>query len=167
MKTPLLTFVLLIATPQLSIAGGNTSIVELDNVSSIKIEAERIIIVGSGMLRKRVMSDAEHGDGTAFGQPTQLLYAKVTDCEFEVIPYHSRSDVKGVPGPDPKDFTLEMKAKSRRWWADTLASAKEIRVGDAITISYQRERMTITSVYVTNIVGSGSLRVRKGEHDDQ
>jgi hypothetical protein len=151
--------------PQLSIAGGNSSIVELDKVTSIKIEAERIIIVGSGMLRKRVMSDAEHGDRTAFGQPTQLLHAKVTDCEFVVIPYHNRSDVKGVPGPDPEDMTAEMKAQSMKWWADTLASAKEIRVGDAITIGYQREKMTITSVYVTKIVGSGSLRVRKGEKD--
>jgi hypothetical protein len=39
-------------------------------------------------------------------------------------------------------------------------------VGDAITIGYQREKMTITSVYVTN-VGSGRLRVRKGEKDDR
>ena len=127
MKTSLVTFALLIAMPQLSIAGGNTSIVELDKVTSIKIEAERIIIIGSGMLRKRVMSDAEHGDGTAFGQPTQLLYAKVTDCEFEVIPYHSRSDVQGVPGPDPKDITPELKAISMKWWADTLKTNRALQ----------------------------------------
>jgi hypothetical protein len=96
MKTYLLVFAFITATLQHSFAGGNTSIVELDKVTSITIEAERVIIVGSGMLKKRVMSDAKHGDGTAFGQPTQLLYAKVTDCEFEVIPYHIRSDVKGA-----------------------------------------------------------------------
>ena len=149
--------------PHFSIAGGNTSIVDLDKVSSIKIEAERIVIVGSGMLRKRVMSNVEHGDSKAFGQPTQMLHAKVTDCKFEVIPYHLRSDVKGVPGPDPKDMTPEMKAQSTKWWAGTLERAKQIRVGDAITIAYQREKMTITSVYVTHIVGSGSLRVREDE----
>ena len=165
MKASLLASVLLTVTLQHSFAGGNTSIVELDKVASIKIEAKRIVIVGSGMIRKRVMSDAEHGDGSAFGQPAQWLHAKVTDCEFEVIPYHSRSDVKGVPGPDPENITPEMKAQSMKWWADTLARAKKIRVGDAITIGYQREKMTITSVYVTNIVGSGSLRVRKGEKD--
>lgn len=165
MKTYLLVFAFITATLQHSFAGGITSIVELDKVTSITIEAERIIIVGSGMLKKRVMSDAKHCDGTAFGQPTQLLYAKVTDCEFEVIPYHIRSDVKGVPGPDPENITPEMKARSMKWWADTLAKAKEIRVGDAITISYQREKMSITSVYVTKIVGSGGLRVRKVEKD--
>jgi hypothetical protein len=165
MKTSIVTFALLIATSQLSFAGGNTSIVELDKVTSIKIEGERIIIVGSGMLRKRVMTDAEHANDTAFGQPALWFHAKVTNCEFEVIPYHLRSDVQGVPGPDPKDVTPEMKAQSEKWWKDTLASAKEIRVGDAITISYQREKMTITSVYITNIVGSGSLRVRKAEKD--
>ena len=165
MKTSLVTFALLIAAPQLSFAGGNTSIVELDKVASVKIDAERIIIVGSGMIRKRVMSDAEHANGSAFGQPALWFHAKVSDCEFEVIPYHSRSDVKGVPGTGPENITAESKAQSMKWWADTLVSAKEIRVGDAITIAYQREKMTITSVYVTNIVGSGSLTVRKGEKD--
>ncbi len=91
----------------------------------------------------------------------------MTDCEFEVIPYHIRSDVKGVPGPDPENITPEMKARSMKWWAHTLARAKEVRVGDTITISYQREKMTITSVYVTNVVGSGGLTVRKAKKDQQ
>jgi hypothetical protein len=162
MKTSLLTFAFFSVTLFHSFAGGNTSIVELDKVTSIKIEAERIFIVGSGMVRKRVMSDAEHGNDSVFGQPAVWFHAKVTDCEFEVIPYHMRSDVEGVPGIDPENVTPEIKAKSMKWWAGTLAKAKEIRVGDAITIVYQREKMTITSVYVTNIVGSGSLSIRKG-----
>jgi hypothetical protein len=165
MKTSIVTFALLVASPLLSFAGGNTSIVELAKVTSIKIEAERIIIVGSGMLRKRVMSDAEHANDTAFGQPALWFHAKVKNCEFEVIPYHLRSDVKGVPGPDPKNITPAMKAQSEKWWKGTLGRAKEIRVGDAITISFQREKMTITSVYITHIVGSGSMRVRKAAKD--
>ncbi|MEM7386317.1 MAG: hypothetical protein AAF514_15355 [Verrucomicrobiota bacterium] len=165
MKTPLLALFILLTTLQLSPAGGNTSIVDLDKVTSIKIESERIVIVGSGMLRKRVMSDAEHGDDTAFGQPAQWLHAKVTDCEFEIIPYHSRSDVKGVPGIDPDNITPEMKAQSMRWWEGTLAKARGIKTGDAITIGYQREKMTITGFYVTHILGSGSLSHRAVEKD--
>ena len=157
MKTTLLTITVLIATISCSLAGGNTSIVDLDKVTSIKIEDQKITIVGSGMLRRRVMSDAEHGDSTAFGQPTQMLYAKVTECTFEIIPYHLRSDVQGVPGPDLDKITPAEKARSLKWWADTLAKAKTINPGDAITIGYQREKLTITSVYVTHIVGSGSL----------
>ncbi|MDA7510068.1 hypothetical protein N8766_05085 [bacterium] len=161
MKTSLLVCALLFATLQNSRAGGNTSIVELHKVSSIKIEDERIVIVGNGMIRKRVLSDAEHGDGSAFGQPVQWLHAKVTECEFEIIPYHSRSDVKGVPGPNPENLSPEMKAQSMKWWAGTLANAKKIRIGSPATIGYQHEKMTITSVYVTHIVGSGSLSVGK------
>jgi hypothetical protein len=67
--------------------------------------------------------------------------------------------VKGVPGPDPDKITPEEKAMSLKWWAGTLAKAKKIQAGDAITIGYQREKMTITSVYVTHIVGSGSLSI--------
>jgi hypothetical protein len=161
MKTSLLIVTFLTAMLQLSFAGGNSSIVDLDKISSIKIEAERIIIVGSGMLRKRVMSDAEHGDSSVFGQPAQMLHAKVTDCEFEIIPYHKRSDVAGVPGSGPDHMSEEMKARSMKWWADTLAGAKEINVGDAITIGFQREKMTIISVYVTKVVGSGSVTHKK------
>lgn len=119
---------------------------ELDRVASIKIGAEKISIVGSGMIRKRVMSDVEHGDDSAFGQPAQWLHGKVSDCEFEVIPYYSRSDVEGVLGPGRANRTPETKAQSVKWWKDTLARAKEISVGDAITTGYQREKMTITSL---------------------
>ena len=35
-----------------------------------------------------------------------------------------------------------------------------LTIGDKLQIGYQRERMTITSVYVTHIVGSGSLTVQ-------
>ena len=58
-----------------------------------------------------------------------------------------------------------MIAQSMKWWADTLVHAKKIKVGDALTIGYQREKMTITSVYVTHIVGSGSVRVSKPSKD--
>ena len=159
MKTTILTLALITSLMQLTCAGGNTSVVDLKKISSVKIEENRITIVGSGMLRKRVMTDAAHGDSTCFGQPTQMLHAKVTDCIFEIVPYFVRSDLKGVPGPDPKNLTPEIKAMSEKWWAGTLDVAKKIKVGDAIEIGYQREKMTLTSVYVTKIVGSGSLKI--------
>jgi len=161
MKKLILLFVLLATALQPCFAGGNSSIVDLDQVISIKIENEKIVIVGSGMIRKRIMSDAEHGDATAFGQPAQMVHAKVKECTFEVIPYHLRSDVKGVPGVDPDNVTPKEKAQSMKWWSEMLASAREIKVGDAITIGYQREKMTITGLRVTHIVGSGFAKVRK------
>ena len=107
------------------------------------------------------MTDAAHGDSTCFGQPTQMLHAKVTDCTFEIVPYHKDDELIGVPGPAPKDMTPEMIAQSEKWWAETLVYAKKIKVGDAVTIGYQREKMTLRSVYVTNIKGSGSVRAAK------
>lgn len=159
MKIAILILALITSLIQLTCAGGNTSVVNLKKVSSILIEENRITIVGSGMLRKRVMTDAAHGDSTCFGQPTQMLHAKVTDCIFEIVPYFVRSDLKGVPGPDPKNLTPEMKVMSEKWWAGTLVAAKNIKIGDAVEIGYQREKMTLTSFYVTKIVGSGSLRI--------
>ncbi len=166
MKTIMIAVGLLISALLPCWAGGNSSVVELDKVSSIKIEKDKITIVGTGMLRKRVLSDAKHGDATVFGQPVQMLYAKVTDCTFEVVPYHIGDDIEGVPGTSPKNMTPEMKAQSMKWWAGTLATAKEIKVGDAITIGYQREKMTIISVCVTKVVGSGSVTIKKAKNDE-
>ena len=161
MKSYILTLVIITSLLQFVFAGGNTSLVDLKKVSSIKIEDHKITIVGSGMLRKRVMTDTAHGDSTCFGQPTQMLHAKVTDCVFEVVPYFVRDDLKGVLGPDSRNLTPEIKALSEKWWKGTLAVAKTIKIGDAIGIGYQSEKMTLTSVYVTKIVGSGSLNIKK------
>ena len=57
MKSYILTLVIITSLLQFVFAGGNTSIVDLKKVSSIKIEDHKITIVGSGMLRKRVMTD--------------------------------------------------------------------------------------------------------------
>ena len=80
-----------------------------------------------------------------------------------MVPYHIGDDIEGVPGPSPKNMTPEMKAQSMKWWAGTLADAKKIKAGDAITIGFQREKMTITSVYVTHVIGSGSLMLKESD----
>lgn len=167
MKAFLVTLAIFSAWVQVSDAGGNTSIVDLDRVKSIVIEEEKITIIGSGMLRKRILSDPAHGDDSVFGQPAQTLHAKVTNCRFEVIPYYVGDNIKGVPGTAPKDITPEMKAQSLKWWNACLTDARKIKAGDAIRIGYQREKMTITSYFVTKIVGSGSLHLRKLENNKQ
>lgn len=161
MKTASLTMSLLLGIAQFTVAGGNSSIVELDRVTSIKIEKEKVTIIGDGIVRKRVMSDPEHGDGSAFGQPAQWIHAKVEGCTFEIVPYFSRTDIGGVPGPSPDKLTPEMKEKTRMWWKGFLATAKKVKAGDAVTIGYQQDRMIIKSVYVESIIGSGSLTINK------
>lgn len=157
MKSVLLALGMVLGMLQCVEAGGNSSIVNI-TVTSIAIEDRKITIKGSGMLQKRVMSDAEHGDASCFGQPAQMLYAKVQDAVFEVIPYHEGgTEITGVPMGRPNEEAIE---RSLKWWKGTLDSAKQIKVGDKLQIGYQRERMTISGVHVTHILGSGSLRVQ-------
>jgi len=146
-----------LGTAQLVLAGGNSSIVEV-TVKSIEIEDEKVIVKGSGMLRKRVMSDAEHGDASCFGQPAQMLYAKGDEATFEVGPYHVGDDIKGVP---MGRLTEEGIAQCKEWWKGTLEDARQIKAGDKLQIGYQRERLTIVGVRVTHVVGSGSLTVQE------
>ena len=158
MKTTGLVLGMVLGMLQLAQAGGNSSIANI-TVTSIEIEAEKIIIKGNGKLAKRVMSDAEHGDATAFGQPAQMLHARLRECVFEVIPYHHRmGEVKGVP---TGQATPKMVEQCKKWWEGTLAKAKEIKVGDRLQIGLQRERMTMVGLEVTYVVGSGSLTVAK------
>ena len=54
MKTLMLFLGLLVGSVQFALAGGNSSLVDLDKVKSIKIEKGKITIVGDGMVKKRV-----------------------------------------------------------------------------------------------------------------
>lgn len=142
---------------QLAQAGGNSSIVEIDKVTEIKIEARKIIIKGGAVIKRRIMSTAEKADSKVFGQPAQWFHAKVREAVFEVVPYFT-PEIHGVPtGGHSK---AELKRMSDKWWADTHAGAMKIKKGDALTIGYQGDQTTINGVVVTKVVGYGSIQIK-------
>ena len=158
MKTLMLCLGLLVGSVQFALAGGNSSLVDLDKVKSIKIEKGKITIVGDGMVKKRVFSDEEHKDSTIFGQPAQWQVTKVRDCTFEIVPYDTRADVAGVPGGGPDQVTPERKKQNDAQFAGLVAIARTINAGDAVHIGYQRDRTILLGYKITHIVGAGSLR---------
>ena len=157
MKPRLLCALSLLLMAPLLLAGGNTSIVELDKVTEIKVEAKKITIKGRGVVKRRIMSTLEKGDSTVFGQPAQWFHAKVDDAVFEVIPYFAPG-IRGVPtgGHSQED----LKRLSAKWWVDTHAKGSQIKKGDRLTISYQGDVTTLNGVIVTKIVGYGGLVLR-------
>lgn len=143
-------------------AGGNTSIVEISSVKSLKLEEGKITIVGTGLVRFPVITESEHQTGSSeiLGKKAQWVYAKTTDGVFEMIPYFSRSDIEGVSaGGHP---TEELKALSAKWWTETLAAYKKIKVGDRVTIGYQADQRVIGAYQVKSAVGWGSLTMDSG-----
>lgn len=164
MKTRILLLTFLLGSLQIALAGGNSSLVDLNRVTSVKIEEGKVTIVGDGIVRKRVFTDAEHDEVRIFGQPAQWQVTKVRECTFELVPYCSRSDVAGVPGGGPEDVTPEMQKMIDTQWAGILKTAKTIEAGDAVRIGYQRDRTILLGYKITHIVGEGSLRkVEKGK----
>jgi len=153
MKNLLLRIFAIVALPQLVVAGGNTSIVEIKEVSEIKIEDKKVIIKGSAVVRRRIMSPAEKGDTTVFGQPAQWIYAKADNAIFEIVPYFTPG-IKGVPGGGREK---EMKRLRDKQWTGLLASAATTKKGDTITIGYQGDQTIFDSFYLSKIVGFGSL----------
>lgn len=157
MKSLLLGTCLMVGLTQFAVAGGNSSIVEIDKISDIKIEAQKITIKGSAVIKRRIMSTAEKADSTVFGQPAQWFHAKVRTAVFEVVPYFT-PEIHGVPtGGHSK---ADLKRMSDKWWVDTHAGATKIKKGDAITIGYQGDQTTINGVVVTKVVGYGSIRIK-------
>ena len=146
------------ALSQLTHAGGNSSIVEMDKVESIKIEKQKITVTGSAVVRRRVMSIPEKGDHRALGQPAQWFYAKVEKATFVIVPYNTPG-ITGVPGAGKLDE--EGKRRVAKWWADTKAGAKKVKKGDTIQIGYQGDITTINGLLITKIEGFGSISIKK------
>ncbi len=156
MKTHIPLACLVLALPQFAGAGGNTSIVEISKVSDITFEEKKITIKGDGVVRRRIMCTEEKSDSKVFGQPGQWFHAKVRDGVFEIIPYDSRPEIKGVPSGGP--MTPEMQKRIDRIWNDMVARARQVKVGGGVTIGYQADVTTLNGVRLTRIVGWGSVR---------
>ncbi len=157
MKPALLTALASQAFSLLSLAGGLSTDVLASKVKLISIEKDRITIIADAVITKRVLSTKEKGDGSVFGQPAQWQVSKVSDCKFEIVPYSSRADVAGVPGPAFGKVPPDIQAMYDKQWAVVTRAARGINAGDSIRIGYQEDRATITGFAITHIIGAGSL----------
>ena len=131
--------------------------VEIASVTSLKLEGDKITIVGTGVVRFPVITTEGHqtNSDTVLGQQAQWVYAKTSEGIFEIIPYDSDDSIEGVSsGGHP---TEESRALSAKWWADTLKTFKRIKVGDRITIGYQGDQRIVGAYKVKSAVGWGSL----------
>lgn len=160
MKTILPAIALLasLAFPSFSQAAGNTAIVEIDHVSEIKVEENKITIKGSAVVKRRTVSTAEKADDKVFGGPAQWLNAKVHEATFVIVPYNSPG-IYGVPtGGHGKE---ELKQLAKQQWKVIFPFAKTIKQGDSVRIRYQGDKTTINGYYVTEVIGYGHLEPMK------
>ncbi len=155
---PILFIVLgFLTSVSLLLGGGNTSVVHLSVVHSVKVEPAKITIIWTGYVELRVMTDGEPATSSVFGQPAQLVRAKTTRGTFEIIPYSSNPEIKGVPtGGHSSD---ELKKLSAQWWKEMKERYASVRAGDSVTIGYQEDRITISEFQIQGIIGAGTLTV--------
>ena len=157
LNTIFLTLIGLFASASIVLGGGNTSIVHLSEVHSVKIEPRKITIVGSGYVEFRVMTDLETATSNVFGQRAQQVRAKTSRGTFEIIPYFSDPEINGVPTGG--HAAEELRQLSEKWWVEMQAAYASIRVGDVVTIGYQEDRTTLSEFQVQKITGAGSVSV--------
>ena len=101
------------------------------------------------------MAGHQTNSDTILGRQVQWVYATASDGVFEVIPYFSESSIEGVGTGGHS--TEELKTLSTKWWAETIATFKRIKVGDRITIGYQGDQRLIGDYAVKRAVGWGSI----------
>ena len=130
-------------------------------------DIEKISLVTHGAIRQpfKILKTAEIGKTTGgikstlskvFGQPAQWFHARVRDGVFEIIPYHSRPEIKGAHSGGP--MTPEMQERIDRIWNVMVARARQVKMGGGVTIGYQADVTTLNGVRLTHIVGWGSVK---------
>lgn len=159
MRNLSITLITLLSLVSLAFAGGNTSIAELSEVHSVKVEDHKITIVGSGFVIFRAMTDEKHqtNNDAVFGQPAQTVHIRATRGVFEMIPYFSNPEIKGVPTGGHTNE--ELKKLSKKWWSEQMLTFKKIKAGDSITIGYQQDQTTLSEFQVQGIIGAGSVTI--------
>ena len=138
-------------------AGGNTSIVHLSEVESVKIEPHKITVIGTGYVIFWVVTDSETVKTS--GKSEQLVRVKTSNGIFEIIPYFSDPEIKGVPTGGHSAENL--KQLSDKGWAEMQKSYARISVGNSATIWYQQDRITLSESQVQKITGAGAVDVPK------
>ena len=143
------------------VAGGLSSIAQIAEVHSVRMEENKVCIVGTGFLEFRAMTDAESQteDSQVFGQPAQVVRIRADRATFTIIPYFSDSEIRGVPAGGLSNEELE--GLSRKWWADFLPTYRRIQTGDRITIGFQEDRIVLTGFQVESVVGAGSVTIEE------
>lgn len=123
----------------------------------MKVEPEKITIIGTGHVEFRIMTDREPADSSVLGQPAQFVRAITTRGTFEIIPYFSDSKIIGVPteGHDAD----ELNKLSKQWWGEMKETFGSVRAGDSVTIGYQQDQITISEFRIQRIIGAGSLTI--------
>jgi hypothetical protein len=140
------------------LAGGNTSIVHLSEVHSVKIEPEKITIVGTGYVELRLIPNNKDAKSSVFGQPADLIQARTTRGTFEIIPYFSDPDIVGVP---TGGHSAEELAKlSKQWWKENNETYAKVRKGDSIVIGYQEDLVTLSKLEIKKIIGAGTISIK-------
>ena len=84
------------------------------------------------------------------------MKAVVKKGVFEIVPYFSRPDIKGVPSGGHS--AEQLKSYSEKWWKGTMETARKIKAGDAITIGYQGDITTLEGYRMAKIIGWGMLQ---------
>ncbi len=124
---------------------------------SIKVEPEKITIVGTGYVELRIITDNKAAKSGAYGQPADLVRARTARGIFEIIPYFSNPDIVGIPtgGHD----TEELKKLSKQLWKEKSESYAKVREVDSLVISFQEDRIILSRFEIQKITGAGSVTI--------
>ena len=83
-------------------AAFNTYVVKIDNLKSIKITPEKIILKGAAITTAKIETIKEKRTDSVYGRPAKNITIKTFDGYFEIHPYFKGSNPLATGGHSKK-----------------------------------------------------------------
>lgn len=140
-----------------------TSVAELSNIRSIKIEDDKITIVGDGVFHSRMVTTEANKDSNFVigGQPSIQYTTQANETQFVVTPY-TLPGYGEIPEEDQQAWD-ETNAMFQKLWEDNLAAVKLLKESGKVTLIFQMEEIRFVSGNLASVEGSGMIQQDESE----
>ena len=151
-------FAILLLVPVSSIQAKMISKVDLTKIHSVKVEDDKIVIIGDGVFQSRMVTTEEGKDSNFViqGQPSIAYKAQGHSVKF-VITSHK---LLKIPVNSPKKDHDSVKAYNQQItqkWKRSVELAKQLKKGEVVSFAIKGEEVILRNGRLVSVSGSGSI----------
>ncbi|MDQ8192691.1 hypothetical protein [Roseibacillus persicicus] len=158
MRALALLFTLFLSVSQLR-AGGASSTLQFNRISSVEVQDEKIILKGSFIIHMRLVHENSEFFENGRAKNSSEISSRVKEGTVILVPDYSDSTIANlyVGGAKPEDVLKKHKTMFEQLWQMNLESARALGDTQKVSISFQGVRVTITGGRIVEVCGYGRL----------
>jgi len=132
--------------------------VELTKIRSVTVEDDKIVIVGDGVFRSRLVTTEEEKDSDYVinGKPSAEYVAAVKSVKFVLTPYKS-TKIKPTFTREVRNQVEQANQYMESVWKRTTERAKKLKVGEKVKFSIQGGEVIFNYGRLVSVKGTGSM----------